>query len=132
MKKAPHPILRVNETLIPGLGVARNYQRTWLWADLCAGITIFAMLVPQAMAYGELAGVAPVVGLYTALGGLLGYALFGSSQRLMLGPESSSALLVASAVAPVAVGGSPAHLALLAALLALLVGVIALAAGLAR
>jgi SulP family sulfate permease len=132
MKKAPHPILRVIETLIPGLGVARNYQRTWLWADLCAGITIFAMLVPQAMAYGELAGVAPVVGLYTALGGLLGYALLGSSRRLMLGPESSSALLVASAVAPVAVGGSPAHLALLAALLALLVGVIALAAGLAR
>jgi sulfate permease, SulP family len=132
MKKATHPTLRVFETLIPGLGVARNYERSWLWADLFAGITIFAMLVPQAMAYGELAGVAPVVGLYTALGGLVGYALFGSSRRLMLGPESSSALIVASVVAPVAAGGSPAHFALLAALLALLVGVIALGAGLAR
>jgi sulfate permease, SulP family len=132
MKKATLPSLRVIETIIPGLGVARNYQRSWLWADLFAGITIFAMLVPQAMAYGELAGVAPVVGLYTALGGLVGYALFGSSRRLMIGPESSSALIVASVVAPAAADGSPAHVALLAALLALLVGAIALGAGLAR
>ena len=132
MKKSTHKAMRAIETIIPGLGVARSYQRSWLWADLFAGITIFAMLVPQAMAYGELAGVAPVVGLYTAIGGLVGYALFGSSRRLMIGPESSSALLVAAAVAPVAAGGSPAHFALLAALLALLVGVIALAAGLAR
>ena len=132
MKKSTQKAMRVVETIIPGLGVARIYQRTWLWVDLFAGITIFAMLVPQAMAYGELAGVAPVVGLYTAIGGLVGYALFGSSRRLMIGPESSSALLVAAAVAPVAAGGSPARFALLAALLALLVGVIALAAGLAR
>jgi MFS superfamily sulfate permease-like transporter len=104
MKKSTHKSMRVIETIIPGLGVARSYQRTWLWADLFAGITIFAMLVPQAMAYGELAGVAPVVGLYTAIGGLVGYALFGSSRRLMIGPESSSALLVAAAVAPVVAG----------------------------
>jgi SulP family sulfate permease len=132
MKKSTHQAMRLIETVIPGLGVARSYERRWLWVDLFAGLTIFAMLVPQGMAYGELAGVAPVVGLYTAIGALVGYALFGSSRRLMLGPESSSALLVAAAVAPVAAGGSPARFALLTALLALLVGVIALGAGLAR
>jgi len=131
MKKSTHYAKRLIKTVMPGLGVARSYQRPWLWADLFAGVTIFAMLVPQAMAYGELAGVAPVFGLYTAIGAALGYALFGSSRRLMIGPESSSALLVAAAVAPVA-AGSPARFVVLTALLALLVGVIALVAGLAR
>jgi SulP family sulfate permease len=132
MKKSTQKAMRLIEAVITGLGVARSYQRRWLWVDLFAGLTIFAMLVPQGMAYGELAGVAPVVGLYTAIGALAGYALFGSSRRLMMGPESSSALLVAAAVAPVAAGGSPARFALLTALLALLVGMIALGAGLAR
>ena len=132
MKKSSLRAMRLIEAVIPGMRVVRSYQRRWLWVDLFAGVTIFAMLVPQAMAYGELAGVAPVVGLYTAIGALVGYALFGSSRTLMLGPESSSALLVAAAVAPVAAGGSPAHFALLAALMALLVGVIALVAGIAR
>ncbi len=132
MKKSIFKAMQSIEVVLPGIRVARSYQRRWLWADLFAGLTIFAMLVPQGMAYGELAGVAPVVGLYTAIGALVGYALFGSSRRLMLGPESSSALLAAAAVAPVAAGGSPARFAMLAALLALLVGVIALAAGIAR
>jgi SulP family sulfate permease len=131
MKKSTHTALRCIETVMPGLRIACTYQRRWLRADLFAGVTIFALLVPQGMAYGELAGVAPVVGLYTAIGAMVGAALFGSS-RLMIGPESSSALLVATAVASVAAGGDPARFATLAALLALLVGVIALAAGLAR
>lgn len=124
MKKSILKAMQSIEAVIPGIRVARSYQRRWLWADLFAGLTIFAMLVPQGMAYRELAGVTPVVGLYTAIGALVGYALFGSSRRLMLGPESSSALLAAAAVAPVAAGGSPARFTTLAALLALLVGVI--------
>ena len=104
MKKSPHSALRCIETVIPGLKIARTYQRRWLRPDLLAGMTIFAQLVPQGMAYGQLAGVAPVVGLYTAIGALIGAALFGSSRRLMIGPESSSALLVATAVAPAAAG----------------------------
>ena len=132
MKKSSLRAMRLIEAVIPGMRVVRSYQRRWLWVDLFAGVTIFAMLVPQAMAYGELAGVAPVVGLYTAIGALVGYALFGSSRSFMLGPELSSALLVAAAVAPVAAGGSPARFAMLATLLALLVGVIALVAGIAR
>jgi SulP family sulfate permease len=132
IKKPSLKVIQSIEAVLPGIKVAISYQRRWLWGDLFAGITIFAMLVPQAMAYGELAGVAPVVGLYTAIGALVGYALFGSSRRLMLGPESSSALLAAAAVAPAAAGGSPARFAMLTALPALLVGVIALAAGSAR
>ena len=132
MKQSTHGALYFFEMVIPALQVARIYQRSWLRADLLAGVTIFAMLVPQGIAYAELAGVAAVIGLYTAIGALIGYALFGSSRRLMIGPESSSALLVATMVAPVAAGGSPARFALLAALLALLVGTISLTAGLAR
>ena len=67
--------LHVIETVIPGVSMIRTYQRRWLRADLVAGVTIFAMLVPQGMAYGELAGVAPVAGLYTAIGALVGYAV---------------------------------------------------------
>ncbi len=132
MKKSIYSALRLIEKVVPGLKVARTYERRWLWADLFAGVTIFAMLVPQGIAYAQLAGVAPVVGLYTAIGALVGYAIFGISRRLMIGPESSSALLVATVVAPMTAGGSPARFAILAALLALLVGVIALVAGLAR
>ncbi len=124
--------LHMIETVIPGVRMIRTYQRRWLRADLLAGVTIFAMLVPQGMAYGELAGVAPVAGLYTAIGALVGYALFGSSRRLMLGPEASSAILVAATLAPVAAGSDPASYAMLAAVLALLVGGVALLAGLAR
>src|SRR6266705_2398254 len=132
MKKSALDALHFIEKAIPGLRVARIYERRWLWVDLFAGMTIFAMLVPQGIAYAELAGVAPVVGLYTAIGALLGYAFFGSSQRLMIGPESTTALMVATAVAPIATGGDPARFALLVTLMALLVGVITLIAGIAR
>src|SRR5215471_18775100 len=132
MKKSLARALHFIEKAVPGLGVIRIYDRRWLWADLFAGVTIFAMLVPQGIAYAQLAGVAPVVGLYTAIGALVGYALFGSSRRLMIGPESTTALLVATAVAPIATGGDPARYALLVTLMAFLIGLITLVAGLAR
>jgi sulfate permease, SulP family len=95
-KESQKPIqgaLRLNEVVIPAIRVARTILRRWLRADLVAGVTTFAMLVPQGMAYGELAGVVPVAGLYAALGAMLGYALIGSSRQLMLGPEAASAIL---------------------------------------
>src|SRR3974377_1046762 len=101
MKKSAVAALHFIERAVPGLKVARTYEGRWLWVDLFAGVTIFAMLVPQGIAYAQLAGVAPVVGLYTAIGALVGYALFGSSQRLMIGPESTPALMVFTAVAPI-------------------------------
>jgi sulfate permease, SulP family len=97
-----------------------NYDRAWLRGDLLAGITVAAYLVPQCMAYGELAGLQPVAGLWAILPPLLIYAFWGSSPQLSVGPESGSALLTAAAIAPLVLqGGNGASLA---AVLALLVG----------
>ena len=112
--------------------LARTYQLRWLRSDLLAGATMFAVLVPQGMAYGELAGVAPVAGLYTAFIAMLFYALFASSRYLMIGPESTTAILVAASVGPLVAGGDPARYATLVAMVPIMVGVIAIIAGIAR
>jgi len=84
------------------------------------------------MAYGELAGVAPVAGLYTAFIAMIFYALFASSSYVMIGPESTTAILVAASVAPLVAGGDPARYAALVAMLTIMVGVIAIIAGIAK
>ncbi len=94
-------------------------------------ITVFAVLVPSSMAFGDLAGVTPVAGLYVALGAMVMYALFGTSKQVITGPEATTAILTATAVAPLA-GGDPVRYAALAAMTALLVGVIALLARVAK
>ena len=83
------------------------------------------------MAYGDLAGVTPVAGLYVALGAMVMYALFGTSKQVIMGPEATSAIMTAAAVAPLA-AGDPARYAALAAMTAILVGVLALLARVAR
>src|SRR5262245_47901776 len=88
--------------------------------DLVAGLTVAALALPSAMAYGELAGVSPVNGLYALLGPTIAYVLLGSSRRLVIGPEGSVSTLVAAAVLPLAVAGSD-DAAELASMLALLV-----------
>jgi sulfate permease, SulP family len=115
----------------PGVALLRGYRRPWLRPDLLAALSLWAVLVPQALAYGQLAGLPPVTGLYTALGAMLLYVLFGTSRYLNLGPESSVAILVASSLAPLA-GADPDRYAALAALLALLVGALLLLGRLAR
>ncbi len=109
--------------LLPGLRWLRAYQPTWLRGDLLAGITVAAYLVPQCMAYAELAGVAPVAGLWAILPPMLLYALIGSSPQLSVGPESTTAVMTAAAIAPIA-GGDAALYASLASLLALVVGLV--------
>jgi len=99
--------------------------------EFIVAITVFAVLVPSSMAYGDLAGVTPVAGLYVALGAMVMYALFGTSRQVITGPEATSAILTAAAVAPLA-AGDPARYAALAAMTAILVGVIALLARVAR
>ena len=64
---------------VPGLRMVRTYDRGWLRFDLVAGIVLAAILVPQGMAYAELAGLPPVTGLYTTIACLVGYALLGPS-----------------------------------------------------
>ncbi|MFL5881244.1 MAG: SulP family inorganic anion transporter, partial [Actinomycetota bacterium] len=114
--------------LFPSLA---GYQRGWLRGDVVAGLTVWAMLVPQAMAYASIAGVSPVVGLYAAPAALLLYAAFGSSRHLIVGPMSATAALSAAAVAELATRGS-GRFAALTVTLAITTGVIGVVAGLAR
>jgi sulfate permease, SulP family len=117
--------------LAPGLVGLRHYQRAWLRGDLLAGVTVAAYLIPQVMAYAQIAGLPPVAGLWAALPALVVYALLGSSPSLSMGPESTTALMTAVAIGPLA-AGDPARYAGLAASLALLVGVLSAGAWLAR
>lgn len=122
---------RALTTWLPSLTSIREYQRPWLRGDLLAGLSVAAYLVPQALAYAALAGLSPVVGLWTALPPLLVYALLGSSRQLSVGPESTTALMTAVVLGPIASGDSVRY-AHYAATLALLVGAICLVAGLGR
>jgi len=117
--------------LLPIVGELGSYRRAWLMRDSLAAVTICAVLVPQALAYGQLAGLSPVAGLYAALVPLILYPLFASSRRLMAGPESGLAILTAVALAPLAAEGS-AQFAVLAAMLALLTGGVLILAGVLR
>jgi SulP family sulfate permease len=119
------------ERLLPGLARLRGYERKWLRGDVLAGVTVAAYLVPQVMAYAVIAGLPPVVGLWAITGSLLVYAVVGSSRQLSVGPESTTALMTAAAIAPLA-AGDPRRYAALAAGLAILVGAICLVARLAR
>ena len=120
--------MRRIEKYVPGIGLIRTYNRDWLKTDLVAGLTVFAILVPSCLAYGELAGFEPVIGLYAALVAMIAYALFGSSRQLIVGPDATIAILVAIIVAPLALG-DPARYAALAAALAILIGLICLFGG---
>ena len=109
----------------------RGYERSWLRGDLIAGLTVCAILVPQALAYASIARVSPVVGLYAAPGALLLYAALGSSRVLVVGPMAASAALSAATVADL-VGPGDERFAAFTAALALAAGLAALIAGLLR
>ena len=112
---------------MPGLALFKGATPALFRSELVVAVTVFAVLVPSAMAYGDLAGVTPVAGLYVALGAMVMYALFGTSRQLIMGPEATTAIMTAAAVAPLA-GGDPIRYASLAALTAILVGLLALLA----
>src|ERR1700741_2381443 len=95
----------------------RGYDRTWLRGDAIAGLTVWAVLVPEALAYATIAGVSPVVGLYAAPPALVLYAVFGSARYLVVGPMAATAALSAAAVADLTTGG-PKHAAAFTAMLA--------------
>jgi SulP family sulfate permease len=97
---------------VPAVGWVRRYERGWLRGDLLAGVTVTAYLIPQVMAYAELAGLPAVTGLWAAIGALMVYAVLGSSQRLSVGPESTTALMTAAALGSVTTAAtSPAAMA---------------------
>lgn len=115
----------------PGLRHLRSYQSGWLRGDVLAGVTVAAYLIPQCMAYAELAGVQPIIGLWAILPPMLIYTLVGSSPQLSVGPESTTAVMTAAAIAPIAAADG-SNYASLSSLLALLVGIVCLLGAVAR
>lgn len=108
-----------------------RYQGVWLKTDVVAGLSVWAVTVPSAMAYAGLAGVPVEYGLYTACLACLAYALFGTSRQLVVGPEAAAAAISAATVAPLA-GGDPGRYLALTTALALLVGTLFVLGGLLR
>jgi high affinity sulfate transporter 1 len=108
---------------IPGVAAVATYQRSWLRQDVVAGLVLASLLVPQGMAYAELAGLPPITGLYTSILCLVAYALFGPSRTLVLGPDSALGPMIAATILPlVAADGDPTMAVAYASMLALLVG----------
>jgi MFS superfamily sulfate permease-like transporter len=118
---------------LPGARMLATYRPGWLRRDLVAGLVLATLLVPQGMAYAQLAGLPAITGLYTTILCLVGYAAFGPSRILVLGPDSSLGPMIAATIIPIiGSGGSPGRAVALASMLALLVGAITIVAGLAK
>ncbi|HEY9292783.1 MAG TPA: SulP family inorganic anion transporter [Microlunatus sp.] len=115
---------------LPVLGWLRGYRREWLRGDLLAGATITAFLVPQVMAYSEVAGLPASSGLWGCMGALFLYGFFGTSRQLSVGPDSTTALMTAAALGTIPAAATAPEA--FAAMLALLVAAICLLATLAR
>lgn len=113
--------------LFPGLGWMRTYSRSFLSGDFIAALTVTAYLIPQVMAYSSLAGLPSQAGLAVIVVAMLAYALLGTSRLLSVGPESSTALMTAAVLAPMAAASTARYIGL-AASLALIVGALALSA----
>src|SRR2546429_107921 len=122
------PMFRLARGLSPS-----SYQRKWLAKDVVAGIVLSTLLVPQGMAYAELAGLPPITGLYTTILCLIGYAAFGPSRILVLGPDSSLGPMIAATILLIlGSNGSPERAIALASMLALMVGAVMIVAGVAK
>lgn len=111
----------------PGLAALLSYRRADVGADLRAGLAVAAVAIPVGVAYAELAGFRPEIGLYSSIFPLVAYAIFGSSRQLVLGPDAATCAVIASAVGPLAAGDADSYAAL-SAQLALLTGLICILA----
>lgn len=125
----PYPV--VGTPRLSVVETAKHYPRAAAIPDVLAGITLAAVLVPQGLGYASLAGAPAVVGLYTALGAMALYILFGTSRELNMGPESTVAIVAATSVAPLAGNDPERYLALLASL-AIGTGIVSIIGGFLR
>lgn len=124
-------VVSVPRRLLPITKWIQDYQREWLRPDVLAGFALWAVMVPEGMAYAGIVGVPPIMGLYTIVPALLAYALFGTSRQLVVGPDTATGLLSALTVGAVAAQGTAEFNALTSAL-AVLIGFLFLVFGLAR
>src|SRR6266516_5383211 len=118
---------------VPGLRAISSYRREWRAKDIVAGVVLTTLLVPQGMAYAELAGLPPITGLYTSILCLAGYAVFGPSRILVLGPDSSLGPMIAATILPlIAANGDEKRAIALASMLAIMVAAIMIVAAIAK
>jgi SulP family sulfate permease len=106
---------------LPVLNWTSAYRRAWLLPDLFAGLALWAVMVPEGMAYAGIVGVPPIMGLYTIVPALIAYALLGTSRQLVVGPDTATGLISALTVGAIAVQGTAAYNALTSTL-AVLIG----------
>ncbi|WP_171408766.1 SulP family inorganic anion transporter [Pseudomonas aeruginosa] len=116
---------------VPGLDSLLHYRRAWFRPDVQAGLSVAAIQIPTAIAYAQIAGFPPQVGLYACILPMLIYALIGSSRQLMVGPDAATAAMVAAAITPLA-AGDPQRLVDLSMIVAIMVELFSIVAGLAR
>ena len=126
-----HVPRKILHRILPVLSWLPLYERRWLRTDLMAGLAVWAMTVPQALAYAGIAGVPPVYGLYAVPLAMLAYAFLGTSRTLSVGPESAIAIISAVTVAGLAASDASEFL-ILTSLLSFIVGVLFLLCGLLR
>lgn len=119
-------------TMIPLLTTIRSYDRSWLTPDIRAAATVWAIVVPESMAYASIAGMPPETGLYAASVPLIGYALFASSRRITYGPSAAIAAISAATVVPLVGSGDGEAVFAMTTALTILTGLILLVAGLAK
>src|SRR5215510_8698009 len=119
------------QRLLPVLGWLPAYRRTWLLPDVLAGLAVWAVMVPEGMAYAGIVGVPPIMGLYTIVPPLIAYALLGTSRLLVVGPDTATGLISALTVGAIAAQGT-AEFSTLTSTLAILIGIFFLLFGALR
>src|ERR1700758_5794123 len=112
----------IAQRLLPVLNWLPGYRRDWLLPDVLAGLAVWAVMVPESMAYAGILGVPPIMGLYTIVPPLIAYALLGTSRLLVVGPDTATGLISALTVGAIAIPGS-ADFGTLTSTLAILIGV---------
>jgi high affinity sulfate transporter 1 len=121
----------IAQRLLPVLNWLPGYRRDWLLPDVLAGLAVWAVMVPESMAYAGILGVPPVMGLYTIVPPLIAYAVLGTSGLLVVGPDTATGLISALTVGAIAVQGTAQFNALTSAL-AILIGAFFLLFGVLR
>src|SRR6516225_563860 len=91
---------------LPILDWLPSYRREWLLPDVFAGVALWAVMVPEGMAYAGIVAVPPIMGLYTIVPALLAYALLGTSRQLVVGPDTATGLISALTVGAIATQGT--------------------------
>jgi len=121
----------VVQRLLPIVGWLPGYRRDWLLPDILAGLAVWAVMVPEGMAYAGIVGVPPIMGLYTLVPPLFAYALLGTSRLLVVGPDTATGLISALTVGAIATQGT-ADFNTLTSTLAVLIGIFFLLFGALR